>query len=81
MEGPPPSDAALRAAILDLALRRAGRSFCPSEVARPFGPDWRALMPRVRATAAGMEEIVATRRGAEVPATAPGGPIRLALRR
>jgi hypothetical protein len=75
------SDEAIRAELLRLALARAGASFCPSEAARALASDWRPLMPRIRALAAGMPELRATRRGAEVPADGPGGPIRLALRR
>ena len=76
-----PSDEAIRAAILTLALERGrGRSLCPSEAARALSPDWRPLMPAVRRVAAGMPEIRTTRAGQEVPAEAPGGPIRLSLR-
>jgi len=75
------SEAALRAAILDLALRRgAGASLCPSEVARRFGPGWRALMPDVRRVAATMAEIEAVQRGRPVDPVAARGPIRLRLR-
>ena len=71
----------VRAAILELALRRGrDRSLCPSEVAKSLAADWRALLPDVRAVAAGMPEIVATQAGIEVdPATAKG-PIRLRIR-
>ena len=76
-----PSEADIRAAILDLALRRGvGASLCPSEVARRFGTDWRALLPDVRRVAAGMAEIVATQRGRPVDPMAARGPIRLRLR-
>jgi hypothetical protein len=88
---PPPEAAAiggaeapaLRAAILDLALRRApGGSFCPSEVARALGGDgWRALMPVVRAAAAAMPEVEATQGGVPVAPEGARGPIRLRLRR
>ena len=75
------TDEAIRLAILDLALRRgAAKTFCPSEVARGLASDWRPLMADVRRVAEGMAEIRATRQGAEVTATAPGGPIRLSLR-
>lgn len=76
------TDEILRAAILDLALRRgAGRSFCPSEVARALGgAGWRALMPEVRRVAAGVAEVRATQGGAEVAADRARGPIRLSLR-
>jgi hypothetical protein len=71
----------IREAILDLALQRGReRSVCPSEVAKALAPDWRPLMPQVRAVAAGMPEIIATQGEVEVdPRTAPG-PIRLRLR-
>lgn len=71
----------LRAAILDMALRRGrARSFCPSEVARALAEDWRPLMPALRATAAEMPEISATQRGVEVDPRTARGPIRLRLR-
>lgn len=71
----------VRAAILDLALRRGrGKSLCPSEVAKALGADWRALMPAVRAVAAQMPEIVATQGGVEVDPVTARGPIRLRLR-
>jgi hypothetical protein len=71
----------LRAAILDIALRRGrGRSFCPSEVARALASDWHPLMPALRAVAAEMPEIRATQRGVEVDPRTARGPIRLHLR-
>ena len=71
----------LRAAILDMALRRGReRSFCPSEVARDLACDWRPLMPDLRAVAAEMPEIRATQRGVEVDPRTARGPIRLRLR-
>ena len=79
----PPCPEAIRAAILDHAIRRgAGKTFCPSEPARALGGDWRALMPRVRAVAAQMQDqglIAATQRGRPVRADTARGPIRLAL--
>jgi len=79
----PPSDSLIRAAILDHALRRgAGNSFCPSEPARMLGPDWRMLMPRIRAMAARMQDegvIEASQRGQPVRADLARGPIRLRL--
>lgn len=74
-----PDDRALRAAILDLALRRGAASFCPSEVARALAPDWRPLMPEVRRAAAAMPEIEALQGGAPVNPLAARGPIRLRL--
>ena len=45
-----PDDGEIRAALLDLAIKRGRtKTFCPSDVARRFGPMWRDLMPRVRA--------------------------------
>jgi hypothetical protein len=71
----------VRAAILDLALQRGReKSLCPSEIAKALAPDWRALMPEVRAAAAGMPEIIATQGGAEVDPVTARGPIRLRLR-
>lgn len=79
----PPSDSDIRAAILDHALRRgAGKSFCPSEPARALGGDWRALMPRIRAEAARMQDdgvITASQNGQPVRADLARGPIRLRL--
>lgn len=73
--------AAVRAAILDLALARGReRSLCPSEVAKALAQDCRPLMPQVRAVAAGMPEIIATQGGAEVDPLTARGPIRLRLR-
>ncbi|GAB5448164.1 DUF3253 domain-containing protein [Gymnodinialimonas sp.] len=71
-------DRDIAAALLDLAARRgAGKSFCPSEVARGLSDDWRPLMPRVRAVAAGLP-LVATQRGVVVDPQTARGPIRLA---
>jgi hypothetical protein len=71
----------IRAAILDLALQRGrGKSLCPSEVARALDPDWRRVLPEVRAVAAAMPEIIATQRGTEVDPVTAKGPIRLRLR-
>ena len=75
-----PGAEAIRAAILDLALRRgAGASFCPSAVARALADDWRPLMPAVRQAAAGMDGIEATQRGRPVDPRTAVGPIRLRL--
>jgi len=66
-----------------VAARADGATVCPSEVARLLaGGDarWRALMPAVRAAAAGLARagrLSVTRGGIEVDAMSPGGPIRL----
>ncbi|KNG94109.1 DUF3253 domain-containing protein [Pseudaestuariivita atlantica] len=76
-----PDAAEIRVRLIDLAVRRgATKTFCPSEVARSFGPGWRDLMPRVRAEAAGMADLRATQKGVEVDAMTAKGPIRLGLR-
>lgn len=79
----PPDDAAIAAALMDLAHRRGrGASLCPSEVARALGPDWRPLMPRVRDVAAGLAaagRLAATQRGVAVDPATARGPIRLRL--
>ena len=76
-----PSDEALRAALLAFAASRgAGRSFCPSEPARALSPEWRALMPRIRAQAAQLQDdgfLIATQRGQPLRADRARGPIRL----
>ena len=78
-----PSDNAIRDMILTLALARgAGKSICPSEVARALSSDWRALMPEIRRVAAEMQQtgqISVTQRGQPVRAVTAKGPIRLAL--
>jgi hypothetical protein len=43
-------------------------------------PDWRRVLPEVRAVAAAMPEIIATQRGTEVDPVTAKGPIRLRLR-
>jgi hypothetical protein len=71
----------IRAAILDLALRRGrAKSLCPSEVAKALSEDWRPLMPEVRAVAAVMPEIIATQRKQMVDPATARGPIRLRLK-
>jgi hypothetical protein len=65
-----------------LRERDAGKSICPSEVARALAPgDWRPLMGPVRETAARLAargEVVVTQKGAPVDALAVRGPIRIA---
>jgi hypothetical protein len=80
-----PSEARIREAILLLVARRgAGRTICPSEVARGLAPhDWRTLMEAVRAAARLLAQegrVAITRRGVPVAAARlDGGPIRLGL--
>ncbi|MBN2759210.1 MAG: DUF3253 domain-containing protein [Rhodobacteraceae bacterium] len=73
----------IRQAILALAVERgAGKSFCPSEVARRLAEDWRPLMPLTRSVAAELQEaglVQATRQGRPVHPETADGPIRLAL--
>ncbi|MEM1377524.1 MAG: DUF3253 domain-containing protein [Pseudomonadota bacterium] len=65
--------------------RGAGKTICPSEVARALADNddaWRALMPSVRAVAAHLSQsgkIVVTQKGAPVDAETARGPIRLGL--
>ena len=77
-----PTDAVIAAAMLDLALRRGrGKTICPSEVARGLAEEWRVLMPRVRAVAAGHPDVEAVQKGVPVNPLAARGPIRLRLKR
>jgi hypothetical protein len=88
MPGTPGGDvtpAEIEEAILrQLASRAADATLCPSEVARALAGSsgtWRTLMPLVRQVARRMAErgaLRVTRRGVEVDANSPGGPIRLA---
>jgi len=74
------TDDEIKAALLDLALKRApDKSFCPSEIARAMSDDWRPLMPRIRSVAAKMPEIAATQKGKPVHPLRAVGPIRLRL--
>lgn len=82
----PVTDATIEDSIFALlAVRQAGATICPSEVARALAPGdtgWRRLMPQVRQAAQALarsHRLVVTRRGAVVDATSPGGPIRLGL--
>ena len=80
-----PSEARIREAILLLVAQRgAGRTICPSEVARRLAPhDWRTLMVAVRTAARLLAQegrVAITRRGVPVAADRlDGGPIRLGL--
>ena len=79
----------IEARILDLtASRGAGRSICPSEVARALvagspGADWRALMPKVRRSAVRLAvggKIEILRKGKPIDPSALKGVIRLRAR-
>jgi hypothetical protein len=71
-------DADIAAALMRMAKDRgAGKSSCPSEVARALAEDWRPLMPEVRRVAATLP-LVATQAGTVVNPVTARGPIRLA---
>jgi hypothetical protein len=67
--------------ILALAAKRGpGSTFCPSEVARRLGANWRSRMSEVRAAAAALAAkgaIVCTQGGKPVDPLTARGPIRL----
>ncbi|WP_298429951.1 DUF3253 domain-containing protein [uncultured Jannaschia sp.] len=73
-----PTDTAIAAEITRQTAARAPKTICPSEVARALAEDWRPLMPRVRAVAGTMPEVVATQRGDPVDPVTARGAIRLA---
>lgn len=61
--------------------RGAGKSICPSEVARALSDDWRDLMPEIRRVVAAMAargDLAVLQRGQEVDPAEVRGPIRLA---
>ncbi|MDN3226616.1 DUF3253 domain-containing protein [Kocuria rhizophila] len=70
------------ATIRALLRHRAGKTICPSDVARTLGgDDWRDLMPQIRDVAgemAGVGEITVTQKGETVDPCTARGPIRLA---
>ena len=76
-----PSRAEIAAEIdAQLTARGAGRTICPSEVARALAEDWRPLMDAVRAVAdemVGRGAVVVTQRGRRLDAVGARGPIRL----
>ena len=74
------ADDDIAATLRALTADRAPKSICPSEVARALAGDWRPLMPRVRAVAAGLPEILATQGGRAVDPVAACGPVRLGRR-
>ena len=62
------------------AARGAGRTLCPSEVARALAVDWRPLVPAVRAVAAELADqgrVVVTQKGRAVDPRTARGPVRL----
>ena len=72
-------DDRLRRALMDMAEARGPeKTFCPSEVARALAQDWRPLMPRLRALAAGLP-LRATQKGTPVDPVRAKGPMRLGL--
>jgi len=74
-------DRVLEREILDLLDARAGKSICPSEVARAVEPDaWRELMEPARQAARRLVakgEVVITQRGRIVDGSTAKGPIRI----
>ena len=79
-----PTDAEIEQSILKLAIARgAGKTICPSEVARRLSrDDRRSLMPRIREVAAKLRkegEIRVTQYGKDVDPLNPGGHIRIGL--
>ena len=66
-----------------LSQRDAGKSICPSEVAKALEPErWQRMMPRVRAIAVGLARegrLVITKKGKPVDPNAFKGVIRLKL--
>lgn len=78
------SDVAVARTLLEqVATRGAGRSICPSEVARALSADWRAVMPQVRQVAldlARSRRVLITQGGQPHDPDKPlRGPIRLTL--
>lgn len=77
------SDEGIAATLLaQVAARGAGRSICPSEVARALTPDWRPLMGRVLHVARSLARegrVLITQRGVvRDPDAVLRGPWRLA---
>lgn len=74
-------DRALELKILDLLDVRAGKSICPSEVARALEPDaWRELMEPARQAARRLVaegKVVIAQRGRVVDGSTARGPIRI----
>ena len=78
-----PSRAEIAAEITRQAKARgAGKTICPSEVARALADDWREMMPQVRDVAGEMAaegEIAVTQGGDAVEIGEAKGPVRLGL--
>ena len=76
-----PSEAAIRAKLLEFAEARAdGATFCPSEVARALATNWRPLMEDIRKVAAELvcrKQLACTQKGKIADPFAARGPIRL----
>ncbi|WP_422072304.1 DUF3253 domain-containing protein [Tranquillimonas rosea] len=76
-----PDEAEIRDAILGLVRSRAaGKTVCPSEVARGLADDWRPLMDDVRRVAADLHDegrLAVTQKGEAVDPRAATGPVRL----
>ena len=77
------SDEGIAAILLaQVAARGAGRSICPSEVARALTPEWRPLMGRVLHVARSLARewrVLITQRGVvRDPDAELRGPVRLA---
>lgn len=74
----------VEATIHALLRHRAGKTICPSDVARTIGgSEWRGLLPLVREVAGAMvagHQLRITKKGADVPdPTALHGPVRFVL--
>ena len=81
MAGPVTPEAIQAEILRQVAARGAGRSICPSEVARALAPEgWRPLMAAVRreaATLAGAGQLDILRKGKPIAPEAMRGVIRL----
>jgi len=76
-------DTKIAIAIRDAVhARGAGKTICPSQVARALNDNWRPLMPDIRRVAQSMSDagdISVTQNGTAVDAVIARGPIRLGL--
>lgn len=71
-----------RAILTAVRERGAGKTICPSEVARALSDDWRPLMPAVRQAAEKLVrsgQVIATQKGKPILPQMAKGPIRLGL--